>query len=139
MASFSLLAEVLPDNAIAVTESLHQPTEHNPDTKDPAIEGIIHQYRQNHEFAGVALIANGVNTRHAAAYGERIPNSGQMHTIDSEWRWASVTKMLAGLVALQEVEQGRLSLDEPISRWLPKAPAHVKSVTLRQLMNHTSG
>jgi CubicO group peptidase (beta-lactamase class C family) len=139
MASFSLLAEVLPDNAVAVSESLHQPTEHILDTRDPTIEDIIHQYRYNHEFAGVALIADGVNTLHAAAYGERIPNSGQMHTIDSEWRWASVTKMLAGLVALQEVEQGRLSLDEPISRWLPKAPAHVKSVTLRQLMNHTSG
>jgi len=51
----------------------------------------------------------------------------------------SVTKNFVAALALQLVEEGRLSLDDPVSRHLPAIPHVAGSITVRQLLNHTSG
>lgn len=53
-------------------------------------------------------------------------------------RWASVTKSVTAVLVLQEVDAGRLSLDAPVSRYLPDWPVNADA-TLRQLLMHTSG
>jgi CubicO group peptidase (beta-lactamase class C family) len=53
-------------------------------------------------------------------------------------RWASVTKSVTAVLVLQEVDAGRLSLDEPVSTYLPDWPVSGEA-TLRQLLMHTSG
>jgi D-alanyl-D-alanine carboxypeptidase len=52
------------------------------------------------------------------------------------FRIASNTKAFTAAVVLQLVGEKRLSLDAPVSRWLPQVPS---DVTVRQLLNHTSG
>ncbi|MEV7079590.1 serine hydrolase domain-containing protein [Streptomyces sp. NPDC093516] len=54
-------------------------------------------------------------------------------------RIASTAKAFSGAVALRLVEEGVLSLDSTIGRTLPRLPRAWKAVTLRQLLNHTSG
>ncbi|WP_371503197.1 serine hydrolase domain-containing protein [Kitasatospora sp. NBC_00374] len=54
-------------------------------------------------------------------------------------RIASVAKAFSGAVALRLVDQGLLGLDDTIAERLPALPAAWGSVTLRQLLNHTSG
>ncbi|MFF1477594.1 serine hydrolase domain-containing protein [Streptomyces sp. NPDC058301] len=54
-------------------------------------------------------------------------------------RLASLAKAYSGAVALRLVDQGRLTLDTTIGRRLPGLPAAWRQVTLRQLLNHTSG
>ncbi len=56
------------------------------------------------------------------------------------WRWASVTKQVVAVLAMQEVERGRLSLDAPLASVLPpfRGPTG-RTVTIRQLLEHTSG
>jgi CubicO group peptidase (beta-lactamase class C family) len=44
-----------------------------------------------------------------------------------------------GIAVLQQVEQGRLSLDDDISKYVPEFPMQGHHVTIRQLLNHTSG
>ena len=106
---------------------------------DQVVDNIMTPYVRRNAFAGVVLVADGPQTAHSKAYGEVIPGEGIQHQVNSEWRWASVTKMVAGLLVMQEIEGGRLSLDQVVSSLLPQAPDHFKTVTLRQLMNHTSG
>lgn len=50
----------------------------------------------------------------------------------------SVTKTYTGLVALQLVSEGVLSLDATIDRWYPAYP-EASAITLRMLLNHSSG
>jgi len=52
---------------------------------------------------------------------------------------ASITKTMTGAIVLQLADEGVLSLDDPVSRWLPARPNVDPAVTLRQLLNHTSG
>ena len=56
------------------------------------------------------------------------------------WRWASITKQLAAVIAMQEVAAGRLDLDAPVSRYWPdwKAP-NASAIRIRDLLNHNSG
>lgn len=54
-------------------------------------------------------------------------------------RIASTAKAFSGAVALRLVEEGVLDLDSTIGRTLPHLPRAWRSVTLRQLLNHTSG
>jgi D-alanyl-D-alanine carboxypeptidase len=53
-------------------------------------------------------------------------------------RIGSITKTFVGTLVLQFVDEGKLSLDAPISRWVPTAP-DAKHVTVRELLSHTSG
>lgn len=51
----------------------------------------------------------------------------------------SVTKNFVATLTLDLVEEGILSLDDPVSKWLPNYPSIDGNITIRQLLNHTSG
>ena len=56
---------------------------------------------------------------------------------------ASITKTFVAVLALKLVEEGKLQLDEKISKWLPEEITanieNAETTTLRNLLNHTSG
>ena len=60
-------------------------------------------------------------------------------TVDDHMRIASVAKAFSGATALSLVDEGVMSLDDTIAQRLPELPAAWGEVTLRQLLNHTSG
>lgn len=51
----------------------------------------------------------------------------------------SITKNVVAALVLQLADEGVLTLDDSLSRWLPKYPFVDGSITLRQLLSHTSG
>ncbi|MER5379661.1 serine hydrolase domain-containing protein [Streptomyces sp. NPDC002688] len=65
--------------------------------------------------------------------------SGRPIRPDDHTRIASTAKAFSGAVALGLVDRGALSLDDTIGRLLPSLPRKWRAVTLRQLLNHTSG
>ncbi|MFK4101993.1 serine hydrolase domain-containing protein [Streptomyces sp. NPDC019531] len=58
---------------------------------------------------------------------------------DDHMRIASTAKAFSGAVALTLVDHGKLSLDDTLGEILPQLPDAWGAVTLRQLLNHTSG
>ena len=52
---------------------------------------------------------------------------------------ASVSKNILAGVVLHLVEEGKLSLDDDITKYVAEAPTHGQHVTLRHLLTHTSG
>jgi len=85
-------------------------------------------------FDGVLLVDDGTG-RHAI-----IPIGDDAVAPDAVWRWASITKQLAAVIAMQEVERGRLDLDAPVSRYWPdwRAP-NAARIRIRDLLAHNSG
>jgi D-alanyl-D-alanine carboxypeptidase len=55
------------------------------------------------------------------------------------FRIGSVTKSFVATVVLQLVGEGRLRLDDSVKQWLPGAVPGGQRITIRQLLNHTSG
>jgi CubicO group peptidase (beta-lactamase class C family) len=59
---------------------------------------------------------------------------------DTVFDIASLTKLFTTVLALRQVDAGRLSLDAPVARYLPQFAANGKArVTVRQLLTHTAG
>ncbi len=59
--------------------------------------------------------------------------------IHSRFRVGSITKTFVATVVLQLADEGRLRLDDPVQRWLPGAVPNARNITVRHLLNHTSG
>jgi D-alanyl-D-alanine carboxypeptidase len=60
-------------------------------------------------------------------------------TVGDEFRMASNTKTMIATLVLQLVGEGRLALTDPVEKWLPGKVPNGKAITLRMLLNHTSG
>jgi len=61
-------------------------------------------------------------------------------TPSTVYRIGSITKQFTAAAAiLQQVERGSLSLDDDIAKYVPEYSSQRKHVTVRQLLNHTSG
>lgn len=60
-------------------------------------------------------------------------------TLDTTLMAYSMTKTFTAVAILQLAEQRKLNLDDMIDRYLPHNPYHGHGITLRQLLNHTSG
>lgn len=86
----------------------------------------------------VATIHRGGRTVVLSAGRSDIRRRGRPRGTD-HMRIASVAKAFSGAVALNIVGRGRLHLDDTIGERLPTAPPAWHPVTIRQLLNHTSG
>ncbi|SEL84950.1 serine hydrolase domain-containing protein [Streptacidiphilus jiangxiensis] len=71
--------------------------------------------------------------------GDGDVRTGRPPRIDDHMRVASVAKTFSGAVALALVSCGHLGLDDTLAQRLPHLPARWGKVTLRQLLQHTSG
>ncbi|HPD53342.1 MAG TPA: serine hydrolase domain-containing protein, partial [Bacteroidia bacterium] len=65
--------------------------------------------------------------------------AGQPITADMEFGIASNTKLFVSATMLKLAEDGLLSLDDSVSAWLPAHPYIDPAISIRQLLNHTSG
>jgi CubicO group peptidase (beta-lactamase class C family) len=89
---------------------------------------------QNAGFSGAVLVADGNNIVYTRNIGQGIDDS-------TRFNLASSGKMFTAVAIMQLVQQGKLDLDAPIGRYLPKWPVATvrEKVTARQLLLHTSG
>ncbi|WP_433179455.1 serine hydrolase domain-containing protein [Actinoallomurus sp. CA-150999] len=89
---------------------------------------------------GVAAVTShdGQPERRMAAGLADIPADRAMRPND-RFRIASITKTFVATVVLQLVTERRLALDQPIAGLLPEPVPHADQITVRELLNHTSG
>lgn len=85
------------------------------------------------------IITRGGRTIYAGGRGLADVEARRAITPETVFRLASITKQFTAAAILQLVQEGRISLDDPISRFFPDFPQPGASATVRQLLNHTSG
>ena len=76
---------------------------------------------------------------HGAASGLANRRTRQPMRPELRFRAGSMTKSLVAAVVLRLAAEGRLSLADPLERWLPGTLPYGDRVSLRQLLNHTGG
>jgi D-alanyl-D-alanine carboxypeptidase len=70
--------------------------------------------------------------------GVAVLSTRQAWTADTLLSVGSITKTFTGALAMRLARQGKIGLDDPLSKYMASYPNAAK-ITLRQLMNHTSG
>ena len=95
-----------------------------------ARDGVIAEYA-----------AAGYNLRYADANGTELPPAQWIPaSTDTIYDLASLTKLFTSVAAVQLMQQGKLSLTEPVVTYLPEYASNGKSdITILQLLTHTSG
>jgi len=90
--------------------------------------------------AGIAVaVAHGGEVIFRKAYGMADVAARMPLTPEDQHQVGSVTKQFTAAAILQLVEQGRISLDDTIQKFLPDFDTQGRTVTIHHLLNHTSG
>ena len=86
----------------------------------------------------IAVQARGVEVL-ARGYGFADLEAQRPATADTSYPIASVTKRVTAAAILRLADQGRLDLDDPLSRFFPAARPAIGALSVRHLLQHTSG
>lgn len=86
----------------------------------------------------VGLARRGSDTWRGASGLAVIDPQREMRPTD-RWGVGSLTKTAVATVVLQLAGEGRLGLDDSVERWLPGLVPNGGNITLRELLNHSSG
>ncbi|GAA0642102.1 serine hydrolase [Brevundimonas lenta] len=103
------------------------------------MDQIVRAAADRDEFSGSVLVARDGEILLDRGYGMAnrewgVPNAG-----DTRFRLASVSKQFTAVAVVLLAERGLVDLDAPVKTYLPDAPAAWDAVTVRHLLNHTSG
>lgn len=109
-------------------------------TLDPIVDSALAEQRI---AGGVVLIARDGALVYGRAAGKADLETGRDMQRDAIFRAASLSKPLVTAAVLSLVEAGVVGLDDPVTRYLPdftpKWDGAAPTITLRQLLTHTSG
>ncbi len=103
------------------------------------LDAIANAYAGKKGFMGSVLVAKGGNVLFEKAYGMANVEWDVPNTLDTKFRLGSITKQFTATAILQLQEQGKLSVDDPIAKYVENAPDAWKGVTIHHLLSHTSG
>lgn len=103
-------------------------------------DSLVRDYMASGNSPSVAIaLIRGADTVLFAAYGSADLEHDVPATVNSVYRIGSVTKQFTAAAVMQLVEQGKLGLEDSIGKHLDNLPSEWQSVTVHQLLNHTSG
>lgn len=101
------------------------------------IDSVLTYLYQRQLFNGTVLIGEKGKVIYKNAFGISNPETLAPLTTNSAFNLASVSKQFYTMMIMMLKEQGKLTYDEPVQKYLPIFP--YPTITIRQLMNQTSG
>jgi len=112
----------------------------------PTIDEIFRRYAADKHIPGMVwgIVIDG-RLAHVATFGVQDLKTNTPVTATTDFRIASMTKSFTVLAILKLRDQGKLSLEDPVSKWIPEF-ANIELPTrdsatlkIRQLMSHSAG
>ena len=103
------------------------------------MEEVVQTYVQNKTFMGAVLVARGSEVLLSKGYGSANLEWDVPNTPATKFRLGSITKQFTAASILLLEERGKLSLDDPIKKHMPDAPAAWDAITIFHLLTHSSG
>ncbi len=121
--------------ALAVTIALQaQPAKSRQADVDRIFSGF-----NNHTPGCAVGVAEHGNVALTAGYGMADLERGVPVTADTVFESGSVAKQFTAMAVLLLAQQGKLSLDDPMRKYLPELPDYGAPLTIRQVLSHVSG
>lgn len=104
------------------------------------IDALFESYSYYNRFTGSVLISKDNHIMYQKSFGYATVEAHKKNTENSIFSIASLTKSLTAVGVLKLVEDGKLTLDTPISTYVPDfMPAFSKEITIQHLLNNSSG
>lgn len=100
---------------------------------------LMKTVHENGIFNGNVLVSQNNNVIYDTSLGFADATKTNLLTDDYRFHLGSITKEFSGVALLQLEEQGKLKLSDPISTFIPELPQWAKEVTIKDLLQYTSG
>lgn len=106
-----------------------------------ALERYVSTLARADLFSGTVLLAKDGKTFYSGAFGQANKDFDVPNTLDTKFNLGSMNKMFTSVTIAQLVEQGKLSYDDPLSKFIPDFPdsTAAKKIRIKHLLTHTSG
>ncbi len=105
----------------------------------PRMDEVVQSYVRDKTFMGTVLVARGGDVLLSKGYGSANLEWNIPNTPATKFRLGSITKQFTAASILLLEERGKLKLDDPIKKYIPDAPASWDTITIFNLLTHTSG
>jgi CubicO group peptidase (beta-lactamase class C family) len=138
LAAVALLAPAVPAMAESAAPAATAATPSAQDLRKLADAVLAESYAADGPGAAVVVMQGG-KVVYTGARGMADIAGGKPITPDTVFRLGSITKQFTAAVIVQLAQEGKLSLDDPLSKFLPDYPQPGGAATVRQLLQHTSG
>ena len=102
---------------------------------DKYLDALVRQGR----FSGSVLLARDGKVLLRRGYGMANLEYGIPNTPQTKFLLASLTKQFTAMAIMMLQERGQLDVNDSVCEYIPQCPAPLQPVTLRHLLNHTSG
>ena len=104
------------------------------------IDSLFTSLEKNNRAMGSIAISKNGELLYARAIGYSQINGGfKLYSdVSTKYRIGSITKMFTTVIAFQLIEEGKLKLSSPLSKFYPEIK-NAKSITISNLLNHRSG
>lgn len=102
------------------------------------VDEYINAYVDMEIFSGSVLVAKAGEILVSKGYGPANIEHGVPNKSETKFRLGSITKQFTALAIVQLQEKGKLSVNDPITKFLPDCPNGDK-ITIHHLLTHTSG
>jgi D-alanyl-D-alanine carboxypeptidase len=109
-----------------------------PPAANPTLQALLDELVANGATGVLARVDDGRHTYRLASGAARL-EPRQPLTPTARFRVGSITKTFVATVTMQLVGNGTLRLDDTVERWVPGLVPNGGAITLRMLLNHTSG
>jgi CubicO group peptidase (beta-lactamase class C family) len=124
--------------------SLAKATSNNPEKPLPKIaiiaEKIASKYYETGRFSGSLLLAKDGQVFFERSYGYEDKNEKRYNSLNTRFALGSIVKNYTKVLILQQVELGKLSLNDTIDKYELGFPTEIASkVTIQHLLNHRAG
>ncbi len=104
------------------------------------VDEYVQEQMRKHHIPGVSIaIVRDGSVIQTKGYGQANVELAVPATEKTVYQLASVSKMFTATAVMMLVEEGKLGLDDKVSKYLSDLPKAWEDVTIRQLLNHTSG
>jgi D-alanyl-D-alanine carboxypeptidase len=103
------------------------------------VDAVAKQMLSRHTAGVSVAVARDGRVILARGYGMANVEHSVAVTPETVFHIASISKTILAAVVLQLVDEGKLRLDDDVTKYVPEAPTQGRHVTVRQLLNHTSG
>jgi CubicO group peptidase (beta-lactamase class C family)/uncharacterized protein (DUF302 family) len=104
------------------------------------IDQIMADFVRKHHLPGITMaIVQAPYIPRSAGYGVINVHNDELASTKTMWNIGPITQGFTAVAIMQLKEQGKLSINDPISKYLPDIPKAWGKITILQLLQHASG
>ena len=108
-------------------------------TLNARLDALLNDWREKNAPGMAALLVRNGRIEYRKVFGFANLDARTPITADTQFLLASLTKQFTAMAIMILAERHKLQFDDTLAKFCPEFPDYARTITIRQLLNHTAG